>query len=372
VHRKPQQQTLSVRISDTLREYLERARDVISQSRGESVSTSDVAKMLLELAKGNRLDDRLEVADLMKQPTQTLLGVRQKWEQKKVLSRAELIVLAHYIQAGCEEPEDQPGIPSPESFIGLLEAFRALLSVRAGEVADLYGYYAKNLRPEFFTRRTIPPTAEGIVEAVKELSREVREHGPKQRLVFVGRNLYVALRDENLEDIAAVNNAMLPYMPALFRLAARGHWFLEQRPIRGARMSTDYASMPSVIPPVSAGDFRLTILQTDDEDLSMGLEMSSRRVLYPLEPYPKIREFVTMLERLRPAGYWKGREFFGYTDSTVPDKVTRFHFRHRQNGIAFGFSPEEWKVLRDMMTRALALPELRHALAEQSLQYGEV
>jgi hypothetical protein len=370
--RKPQQQTLSVRISETLREYLDSARDVISHSRGESVSTSDVAKMLLELAKGNRLDDRLEVAELLKQPTQTLLGVRQKWEQKKVLSRAEFIVLAHYIQAGCEEASDEPDLPTPESFVALLEALGALLSVRAGEGPDLFSYYAKNFRPEFITPKNVPPTAEGVNEAIKELIREVREHGSKQRPVFVGRNLYVALRDENLEDIAAVNNALLPYMSALFRLAARGHWFLEQRPIRGKRVLSDYACMPSLIPPISAGDFRLTILQTDDEDLSMGLEMSTRQVLYPLEPYPKIREFVTMLQRLRPAGYWKGREFFGYTDSTIPDKVTRFHFRHRLNGIAFGFSPQEWRDLRDMMTKALELPELKHVLSELSLQYGEV
>ena len=47
MERKAQQQTLSIRISDALREYLERAKNVMSSSRGEGVSTSDVAKMLL-------------------------------------------------------------------------------------------------------------------------------------------------------------------------------------------------------------------------------------------------------------------------------------------------------------------------------------
>ena len=50
MERKPQQQTLSIRISDTLREFLERAKHVISNGRNESVSTSDVAKILLESA----------------------------------------------------------------------------------------------------------------------------------------------------------------------------------------------------------------------------------------------------------------------------------------------------------------------------------
>src|SRR4026207_1270881 len=99
--RKPQQHTLSVRISETLRDYLERAREVIAGSKGESVSTSEVATMLLELAKGERLADRLEANDLLRPPTETLLGVRQKWEQKRLISRAEWVVLAHYLEIGC-------------------------------------------------------------------------------------------------------------------------------------------------------------------------------------------------------------------------------------------------------------------------------
>jgi L-iditol 2-dehydrogenase len=64
VDRKPQQQTLSIRISDAFREFLERSRQVLSSGgRGELVSTSDVAKMLLESAKEDRLDFRLEVAE---------------------------------------------------------------------------------------------------------------------------------------------------------------------------------------------------------------------------------------------------------------------------------------------------------------------
>ena len=65
MERKPQQQTLSIRITDTLRDFLERSRHVLSLGRGESVSTSDVAKILLESAKDDRLDSRLEVAELL-------------------------------------------------------------------------------------------------------------------------------------------------------------------------------------------------------------------------------------------------------------------------------------------------------------------
>jgi hypothetical protein len=46
-----QQQTLSLRISDELRESLEQAQQVISNGGRESVSISDIAKTLLESAK---------------------------------------------------------------------------------------------------------------------------------------------------------------------------------------------------------------------------------------------------------------------------------------------------------------------------------
>src|SRR5215831_16685710 len=103
VERKPQQQTLSIRISDTLREFLERSKQILSSGRGESVSTSDVAKILLESAKEDRLDFRLEVADLQQDPTTSLVGIRRKWQGKQPLSRSEWVFLSQYIQVATED-----------------------------------------------------------------------------------------------------------------------------------------------------------------------------------------------------------------------------------------------------------------------------
>jgi len=68
-HCKSQQQTLSIRVSDSLREFLELAREFITDGRGEAVSMSDVAKLLLESARQDRLDFRLEAAELQQSPT---------------------------------------------------------------------------------------------------------------------------------------------------------------------------------------------------------------------------------------------------------------------------------------------------------------
>src|SRR2546429_1553882 len=83
---KPSQgQTLSLRISDALFARLERAKQLMSSKKGDSVSTSEVAKQLLESAR----EDRFEVADMMAKPTETLLEIRRKGEAQHILSRAE-------------------------------------------------------------------------------------------------------------------------------------------------------------------------------------------------------------------------------------------------------------------------------------------
>jgi hypothetical protein len=52
MERKPQQQTLSIRISDTLRDFLEESKGVIADARSEAVSISG-------LCAGIRLPSRL-------------------------------------------------------------------------------------------------------------------------------------------------------------------------------------------------------------------------------------------------------------------------------------------------------------------------
>ena len=79
MQRKPQQQTLSIRISESLRTFLELSKGTITAARGGPVSISDVAKLLLESARDDRLDFRLEVAELEQEPTESMAAIRKKW-----------------------------------------------------------------------------------------------------------------------------------------------------------------------------------------------------------------------------------------------------------------------------------------------------
>jgi len=92
----PQQPVISIRISEALRSRLERLKEVLSKKSGENVTTSEVAKQLLESARG----DRLEVAELLADATVALAAARRKAEAGLSLARAEWIVLAYYVQFG--------------------------------------------------------------------------------------------------------------------------------------------------------------------------------------------------------------------------------------------------------------------------------
>jgi hypothetical protein len=113
----------------------------------DSVSTSEVAKVLLECARKDRLDHRFEVAHLQRSPAAVVWSIRQKWEQQLGLSNAEWLLLARYLQVGCEEVAGDPECPKPESFAQVLEAFLALRALRLDRGVALDKYYLGNLEP---------------------------------------------------------------------------------------------------------------------------------------------------------------------------------------------------------------------------------
>ena len=367
---KDQQQTLSVRISDAMRRRLEGAQRLISRTNGEAVSISDVAKRFLESAQ----DDRIEAGDLLAKPTETLINIRRKWERGSGLSRAEWQVIGYYLQEGCEHITDGPELPSAESFVDLMKAFIAALGVRDGakNVLELDHYYLGNLGDSAETDDKAVN-----VESVLKLSRrwidrinERRANGTRRPAPgFIGRNLYVVFRDERLRGVQPLNEALRPYMRTLLRVAARGHYLRERRPVREERHSALTGVRPPHPPPVVVGDFRLSIALEETNVFSMLLVLEPHRVLYPLEPYPVIREFDVMLKALASGEHlWQGREFFGYTGKGDG----AFNFRRISNGITLNFSSDEWAAVCELMSRGLALPELQPALEDSELAYGEI
>jgi hypothetical protein len=373
-----QPQTLSLRISDALHRRLERAKELLSSKTGESVSTSEIAKQLLESAR----EERFEVADLMEKPTEALLQIRRKGEAQHILSRTEWILLAHFVQKGLETYSDRtPNPVSSESLIAVLDAFLAVYELRTERTSTRDSYYADNLpsecRPAKARGSEDPEraTPEIVRRTVAETRKRLSDSAIRWDTFLAARNLHVLLEDEKLPGADAVNRALRPYWPVLWRLAARGHYCLTQEPLRAKATSQDSFYQPP-IPSIKEGDFTLSFNRGEGSDIFLLLSFpGSRGPMYPINGYPKITEFRAMLAALAPDNPkrgWEGEHFLGYVAPSEEAKGKDYWFRANQNGITFGLSEKEWKSVQALFRRAWELPEIRMAWDALTLEYGEL
>jgi hypothetical protein len=367
MERKPQQQTLSIRISESLREFLERSKKVIAVGRAESVSTSDVAKILLESAKDDGLDYRLEVAELGQMPTEALVAIRKKWDVGQPRSRAEWIFMAQYIQVACEELTGDPLVPTAETYAVLLEALLAIRGLRTDRGAGLDRYYLGNLVDGgAWNDRKLDTDV--LPEVIRRLIEEIRADGNGKKAVGVGRCFYVAVRDEEFQEVVALNNLLAPHMQTLFRMAARGHWIKEKRPVRSPR---DGSLVLGSVPRIKQGDLWLSF-QPGSTDISFALGIDAADLIYTVSGYAQIREFNAMLNQLEPGAIWSGTNFHASAHKATPKGPASYQFRRNQDGVMLGFHEENWGRLKNLLATAMAEPNLQAIFAELSLIYGEL
>ena len=358
---KPSQgQTLSLRISDALYARLERA------------------KQLLESAR----EDRFEVADLMAEPTEALLEIRRKGEAQHILSRAEWILLAHFVQKGLEGyTERTPNPVSNESLIGVLDAFLALYELRTERTSLRDSYYVNNLPSECRPAKAKAAedseraTSETVRRTVAETRKRLSDPAVKWGTFLAGRNLLILLEDEKLPATDTVNRALRPFWPVLWRLAARGHYCLTQQPLRTKSTSQDSFYQPP-IPSIKEGEFTLSFNRGEGNDTYLLLSFPGPRgPMYPINGYPKITEFRAMLATLAPdspARRWEGGHFLGYVAPSEEGKGKDYWFRAHENGITFGLSEKEWKLVEALFRRGWELPEIRMTWDALTQEYGEL
>ena len=317
----PQQPVISIRISEALRSRLEQLKEVLSKKSGESVSTSEVAKQLLESAR----EDRLEVAELLANATAALTAARRKTEAGLSLSQAEWIVIAYHAQQGIESHIGNP--ISPTTMKGILEAFLAAYKVRRGKKLGRDAHYLSNLPilnkegQQVFGAETegmdVPTAVERLIRGVKSSDSEVWPQ-------FAARNLYELLEEEQF-GVEAMNQALKPHWQVIWRAAARGHYLVRGYPVRSAA-EIDVARRPwgPAIASVFEGGFVLSFAVGSDGDLSVLVSLpEDRKAMYEIGPYPMIAEFRSMLrewDTSEPNSFWRRRWFFGYTamEPTVP------------------------------------------------------
>lgn len=367
----PQQPVISIRVSEALRFRLERLKELLSKKSGENVTTSEVAKQLLESARENRL----EVAELLADATAALAGARRKAEAGLSLSRAEWIVLANYIQLGVESSIADP--ISPGTMKGILQAFLAAYQVRRGKKTSRDGHYLSNLPILNKQGQPVPGSEAESIEVTTAVERLIRRlELPEAEKVwpqFAARNLYEFLEEESL-GVEAMNQALKPYWPILWRAAARGHYLVRGTPVRSAagRAVADRPWGPA-ISSVFEGGFVLSFAAGSDGDLAVLVTLpEARQTMYEMRPWPMIAEFRSMLDAWETSeanSFWQGRWFYGYT--AMEAAVAPIWVRC-PSGVSFGFTGAEWASLQEAFRVAWRKPELQRISAELLLEYGEI
>ncbi len=367
----PQQPVISIRVSEALRARLESLKEILTRRTGENVSTSEAAKQLLESAR----EDRLEVAELLADGTVALAAARRKGEAGQSLSRAEWIVLAYYVQLGVESHIGER--ISQETMRGILEAFLAAYRVRRGKKPSRDTHYLSNLpvlnkqgKPVHGAEAEVIDVPTAIERLIRAMNlSDVDEVWPQ----FVARNLYEFLEEEPFA-IEAMNQALKPHWPILWRAAARGHYLVRGFPVRdSSRSAASEHPWGPAISSVFEGGFVLSFATGGERDLSVLVSLPQpRQAMYEIASWPVITEFRSMLENWdtsTPNSLWQGRWFFGYTamETTVPPVWVRC-----QGSVSFGFTAAEWASLQEAFDRAWEMPQLQRISGELMLEYGEI
>src|SRR5664279_1870718 len=218
----PQQQpVISIRISDELRARLDKLREIIALKTGEAVSTSEAARQLLESAR----DDRLELANLLTEPTESLLMARRKADAKMPLSHAEWAMVAFYCWMGAEQFSDSARSKiSNESLIGILQAFLSVYELRKSKKTREDGYYLTNLPTDALVERKDPREVgrEDVCRIVSQTIQSLKKSDQGQaKPIQVVKNLYFLLDEQESPNVQRLNRVLSPYWPVLWRVCAR-------------------------------------------------------------------------------------------------------------------------------------------------------
>jgi hypothetical protein len=378
-----QQPVISIRISEELRERLEKLKQMMALKTGQAVSTSEAAKQLLDSAR----DDRIEAVGLLLEPTESLLNVRKKLEARLTLSQAEWTLVAYYCTQGAEAfTSTEQGLISHETLAALLEAFLAAYETprRKSRVALDWTYLqtlpadgkqARDKDPEQATRDDVRRVVKRTIEMLRDPDANKR-----RRPILAVRNLYTMLDDEKFINAEKLNDALWPHWRTLWKLCARGHYAMHKKPLRDRPQSEDEDEdfeEPILygLPTFEERGYRLELPREEGNDFTPRIGFPGPlKPHFPLLGYPRIAEFRRMLELLdlAPAmSQWKGHYYVAWTGLLDNDEraVTLFS---RDSGIRFSFPMDDWKVLQNLFRRAWQSPEVAAAWDILSDEYGEL
>jgi hypothetical protein len=376
----PQQPVISIRISEAFRSRLDTLRKIMALKSGQTVSTSEAAKQLLESAR----DDRLELVDLLTEPTDSLLRIRGRADSGLSLSQAEWTMVAHYCAVGAESfMNTAQGQISYETMAEILEAFLAAYAVtRRPKKSPVDFVYLMSLPGDKQVEAKAEDVgSDDVRRVVTRTIQMLRNPAQKRRKpILAVRNLYRLLDEEKFSNIEKLNEVLWPHWSALWRVCARGHYSLHRKPLRekvpAETNDEDFElAVQPALPSLEEAGYRLDLVREEGNEFSPRLQFPGTLApRYPVCGYPRIAEFRRLLEELdleRDLCQWQGYYFYAHTEILENDERGVFFFA-RENGITFGFPMEHWQSIRKLFRRAWQTLEVRRLWDGLAREYGEL
>jgi hypothetical protein len=372
----PQQQVLSIRVTEALRYRLEHLKKVHFLKTGESVSTSEVAKLLLESGR----DDRLEFVKLMAEPAKSLLNTRRKAESLLPLSQTEWMLVAYYCQLGAEAFE--PSMPNQicdESLVGILEAFLAVYDLQNAKRTPRDPFYLANLPPDeaITAKRAQEVGCEDVRQVVQKTIHALGNPTVQRwKPIFAARNLFFVIDETEFPSVEKLNEALLPYWPILWRVCARGHYFHNSKPlvdqVPGKEIYDPFLDPP--LPVFEERDCSIVLPRGRYGDFALCLNLPGKLApVFPMSEFVMICEFRAMMERFdsdREGSFWHGYYLSAYTRKLESSEII-VTFRSNENGITFHLERGAWQAFRNLLRRAWEHPVVRRLWEGEVLRYGE-
>lgn len=371
-----QQQVLSIRVTEALRYRLEHLKKMHFLKTGESVSTSEVAKQLLESAR----DDRLEFVRLMAEPMKSLLNARRKMESGLPLSQSEWMLVAYYCQLGAEAFENSmPNQISDESLVGILEAFLAVLGLQNAKRTSQDLFYLANLPPDEAVagKRTQEIGCEDVRQVVRKTIHALKNPTAQRwKPIFAARNLYFVIDETEIPSVEKLNEALLPYWPILWRVCARGHFYHNSKPlvdqVPGKEVYDPFVDPP--LPVFEEGECSIALPRGRYGDFALSLKLPGKlSPVVPMGEFVTICEFRAMMDRFdseHEGSFWRGYYFSAYTTKLESGEIV-VTFRSNENGITFELERGSWLAFRDLLRRAWEHPEVRRLWESAVQRCGE-
>ena len=332
-------------LTDGLRQYLSFQRTP-SGDRDKPVSVSDTTQPILESG-----------------PTAALLRMKEKKDTGAPISQREWALLAHYVQLGAEFSPNRH--ISRESVVGILQAFRAAYKLRrpGGDEGKAAYYLTK-----FNSMGQDEATIEAAVETHLAHAEWPIGNGARPFVVF--------LRDDHVTDEAALTSALLPYWDVLWRVAARGHFLVLNKPIRDQQKPAVYDPHEPAAVTVIRESFVFSAIRSEEHDLTALLTIpGSTPAMYSLAGYPNICEFRVMLAAIgeSPVGtHWNGDRFLAYTVGPNLDGPANGLYVCGKGGVTFCFTFGQWNILRALFAEAWEKPFMQSSWAVLTEEYGEL